>query len=120
MNFKINSILKLHHLIPRDLTVFFDNYFSKVADRSRHLIQYVTAFISELNTITWSPYSRSFKKWEKSLNITLKKKKNYRKHTITAPDRASPPAAASLSTIAHKRRNQYTHYYHNKWFLGIL
>ncbi|GET56643.1 hypothetical protein GLOIN_2v1767945 [Rhizophagus irregularis DAOM 181602=DAOM 197198] len=68
-------ILLLHHLIPRDLTVFFDNYFSKAVDRSRFLLEYVSAFTSELQTITWSPRSRSFKKWEKSLDITLKKKK---------------------------------------------
>ncbi|PKB99820.1 hypothetical protein RhiirA5_429120 [Rhizophagus irregularis] len=46
-------ILLLHHLIPRDLTVFFDNYFSKQSERSRFLIGFVTDFISELTTLTW-------------------------------------------------------------------
>ncbi|UZO01746.1 uncharacterized protein OCT59_020257 [Rhizophagus irregularis] len=107
-------ILLLHHLIPRDLAVFFDNYFSNAADRSRFLLEYVSAFTSELRTITWSPRSRSFKKWEKSLDITLKKKKNYRKHTTTASGRASSSTTALSSTVARKRRSQYTRYYHNK------
>ncbi|GBC20639.1 hypothetical protein GLOIN_2v1763333 [Rhizophagus irregularis DAOM 181602=DAOM 197198] len=107
-------ILLLHHLIPRDLAVFFDNYFSKAAERSRFLIQYVTDFISELTTITWSSRSRSFKKWEKSLDITLKKKKNYRKHTGITSARASSSATTSPPNVTHKRRNRYTRYYHNK------
>ncbi|CAG8767632.1 19348_t:CDS:2, partial [Rhizophagus irregularis] len=93
-------ILLLHHLIPRDLTVFFDNYFSKAVDRSRFLLEYVSAFTSELQTITWSPRSRSFKKWEKSLDITLKKKKNYRKHTTTVSGRASSSTTTLPSAVA--------------------
>ncbi|CAB4390983.1 unnamed protein product [Rhizophagus irregularis] len=92
-------ILLLHHLIPKDLAVFFDNYFSKANERSRFLIQFVSDFIFELTTITWSSRSHSFKKWKKSLDITLKKKKNYRKNKLpsrlilplTAVD--TPPAA---------------------------
>ncbi|PKK70745.1 hypothetical protein RhiirC2_779288 [Rhizophagus irregularis] len=82
-------ILLLHHLIPRDLAVFFDNYFSKAKERSRFLIQFVSDFISELTTITWSSRSRSFKKWEKNQDITLKKKKNYRKNKL--PSRITSP-----------------------------
>ncbi|GET57396.1 hypothetical protein RIR_jg35575.t1 [Rhizophagus irregularis DAOM 181602=DAOM 197198] len=83
-------------------------------DRSRFLLEYVSAFTSELQTITWSPRSRSFKKWEKSLDITLKKKKNYRKHTTTVSGRASSSTTTLPSAVARKRRSQYTRYYHNK------
>ncbi|CAB4413523.1 unnamed protein product [Rhizophagus irregularis] len=71
-------LLLLHHLIPIDLSTFFYRYLSKKCDRDRLLIQYVNDFIKELTLITWSPRSRSFKNWEKSLDITPKKKKNYR------------------------------------------
>ncbi|CAB4418368.1 unnamed protein product [Rhizophagus irregularis] len=107
-------ILLLHHLIPRDLSVFFDNYFSKAVERSRYLIQYVTDFISELTTITWSSRSRSFKKWEKSLDITLKKKKNYRKYKNTASGETPSSSSTPPSVVARNRRTQYTRYYHNK------
>ncbi|PKB98789.1 hypothetical protein RhiirA5_430804 [Rhizophagus irregularis] len=107
-------ILLLHHLIPRDLAVFFDNYFSKKNERSRFLIQFVSEFISELTTITWSSRSRSFKRWEKSLDITLKKKKNYRKNK--SPSRLQPPLSADETPLIapFQRRRQYTRYYHNK------
>ncbi|PKB94967.1 hypothetical protein RhiirA5_386333 [Rhizophagus irregularis] len=67
-------MLLLHHLISQDLNAFFNNYFSKKRDRERFLIQYVTDFIAELSLLTWSSRSHSFKNWEKSLNITIKKK----------------------------------------------
>ncbi|PKK68635.1 hypothetical protein RhiirC2_731288 [Rhizophagus irregularis] len=107
-------ILLLHHLIPRDLAVFFDNYFSKAQERSQFLIEFVNDFISELNTITWSSRSRSFKIWEKTHDITLKKKKNYRKNKLTSA--IIPPVIADdRSSVAPTRhRKQYTRYYHNK------
>lgn len=63
--------------------------------------------------ITWSPRSRSFKKWEKDLNITLKKKKNYRKNNLSSRQPRTltddtPPATT------RRRRCQYTRYYYNK------
>ncbi|CAB4377897.1 unnamed protein product [Rhizophagus irregularis] len=113
-------ILLLHHLIPRDLAVFFDNYFSKANERSQFLIEFVNDFISELNTITWSSRSRSFKIWEKSHDITLKKKKNYRKNKLTS-DIIPPLIADDRSSVAPIRhRKQYTCYYHNKFLLFVL
>ncbi|CAB4391407.1 unnamed protein product [Rhizophagus irregularis] len=106
-------ILLLHHLIPRDLAVFFDNYFSKANERSQFLIEFVNDFISELNTITWSSRFRSFKIWEKSHDITLKKK-NYRKNKLTS-DIIPPLIADDRSSVAPiQHRKQYTRYYHNK------
>ncbi|PKC55034.1 hypothetical protein RhiirA1_476270 [Rhizophagus irregularis] len=105
-------ILLLHHLIPRDLAVFFDNYFSRACDRVKHLIQFISEFISELTTITWSPRSLSFKKWEKDLNITLKKKKNYWKNCSSS--RQTSTIADNTSSITNRRRyGRYTRYYFN-------
>ncbi|CAB4379497.1 unnamed protein product [Rhizophagus irregularis] len=107
-------ILLLHHLIPRDLAVFFDNYFSKATERSQFLIKFVTDFISEFTTITWLSRSRSFKTWEKSHDITLKKKKNYRKNKSTSG--IIPPLTEDdrPSATPTRHRIQYTRYYHNK------
>ncbi|CAB4485285.1 unnamed protein product [Rhizophagus irregularis] len=105
-------ILLLHHLIPQDLAVLFNDYFSKKRDRERHLIKYITDFISELTIITWSSRSRSFKKWEKSINITSRDKKSYRKNNCK---RRSDEIGSTLTDSAHitKTRSRYTKYYHN-------
>ncbi|PKK73009.1 hypothetical protein RhiirC2_359008 [Rhizophagus irregularis] len=103
-------LLLLHHLIPVDLSTFFYRYFSRKCDRDRYLIQYVSDFIKELNLITWAPRSRSFKNWEKSLNITSKSKKTYRrKRNTTRTD-----GNRSDHSPTHRSRHNYTRYYYNK------
>ncbi|CAB4418532.1 unnamed protein product [Rhizophagus irregularis] len=105
-------LLLLHHLIPIELSTFFYRYFSKKEDRDRYLLNYVSTFIKELNLITWSPRSRSFKLWEKSLNITSKQKKNYRRKrnttrsTIDSSNSNNPPPT-------RRTRTSYTRYFHN-------
>ncbi|PKB92620.1 hypothetical protein RhiirA5_444028 [Rhizophagus irregularis] len=111
-------ILLLHHLIPQELVVLFNDYFSKKRDRERHLIKYITDFISELTVITWSSRSRSFKKWEKSINITSRDKKSYRNNKFKRrPDEID--SALTDSARITRSRSRYTKYYHN-WYLGIL
>ncbi|PKY33217.1 hypothetical protein RhiirB3_451950 [Rhizophagus irregularis] len=105
-------ILLLHHLIPKDLGAFFNNYFSKKRDRERFLIQYVTDFTAELSLLTWSSRSRSFKNWEKSINITSKQKKSYRRKKHPRHNDDIHDLSPTNSRVRRTRR-RYTRYYHN-------
>ncbi|PKC00058.1 hypothetical protein RhiirA5_428759 [Rhizophagus irregularis] len=84
-------ILLLHHLIPIDLSTFFFSYFSKKCDRDRYFIKFLSDFTTELKILTWSSRSLSFKRWEKSLNITSKKKKNYHRLRLSSRQTLLPP-----------------------------
>ncbi|CAB4424299.1 unnamed protein product [Rhizophagus irregularis] len=106
-------LLLLHHLIPIDLVTFFYRYLSKKSDRDRLLIQYVNDFIKELTLITWSPRSRSFKNWEKSLDITPKKKKNYRRKRLKRR-RDEVEIIPTLIVPLHRVKRNYARYYYNK------
>ncbi|RGB22720.1 hypothetical protein C1646_775646 [Rhizophagus diaphanus] len=105
-------ILLLYHLIPADLTELFYMYFGQQKLCDRLLIQYVADFTAALKISTWAVRAQNFKKWEKSLNITSKKKKQYQRHNthssrntlnITCP----PSTTTSL-------RGCYSAYYYNK------
>ncbi|CAB4411749.1 unnamed protein product [Rhizophagus irregularis] len=106
-------LLLLHHLIPIDLATFFYRYLSKKCDRDRLLIQYVHDFIKELTLITWSPCSRSFKNWEKSLDITQKKKKNYRHKRLKRRNNATDTVPTHIVPL-HRVKRKYARYYYNK------
>ncbi|CAB4413520.1 unnamed protein product [Rhizophagus irregularis] len=106
-------LLLLHHLIPIDLATFFYRYLSKKCNRDRLLIQYVNDFIKELTLITWSPRSHSFKNWEKSLDITPKKKKNYR-HKRPKRRYDATDTAPALTVPLHRVKRNYARYYYNK------
>lgn len=84
-------ILLLHHLIPIDLSTFFYSYYSKKCDRDRYFIKFLSDFTTELKILTWSSRSLSFKRWEKSLNITSKKKKNYHHLRLSSRQTLLPP-----------------------------
>ncbi|RGB40376.1 hypothetical protein C1646_739642 [Rhizophagus diaphanus] len=105
-------ILLLHHLIPTELSDLFYMYFGQQKLRDHLLIQYVADFTTALKISIWSIQARNFKKWEKSLNITSKKKKQYRRHHKRPLKDSSNMTRSTTDNI--NLRGHYSAYYYNK------
>ncbi|RGB24417.1 hypothetical protein C1646_773147 [Rhizophagus diaphanus] len=108
-------ILLLHHLIPTDLTDLFYMYFGQQKLRDQLLIQYVADFTAALKISIWLIQARNFKKWEKSLNITSKKKKQYRRNN-KRNSKNSSNITRSITDNTNSR-GRYSAYYYNKSLL---
>ncbi|RGB37027.1 hypothetical protein C1646_757359 [Rhizophagus diaphanus] len=105
-------ILLLYHLIPADLTELFYMYFGQQKLRDQLLIQYVADLTAALKMATWMVRARNFKKWEKSLNITSKKKKHYQRHKICNSKNTSNIIHSNTTNTSS--RGRYSAYYYNK------
>ncbi|CAB5210128.1 unnamed protein product [Rhizophagus irregularis] len=99
------GLLLLYNLIPTELTYLFYNYIGDKKTRESLFLKYTDDLIRELNHVTWTKRLRSFKKWEKSLNITRKDKRYYRQRFRNRHNQDVPDRHNITSTIVHSDRN---------------
>ncbi|CAB4485566.1 unnamed protein product [Rhizophagus irregularis] len=99
------GLLLLYNLIPTELTYLFYNYIGDKKTRESLFLKYTDDLIRELNHVTWTKRLRSFKKWEKSLNITRKDKRYYRQRFRNRHNHDVPDQQIISSTTTHSERN---------------
>jgi ribonuclease HI len=73
------NLLLIYNLIPTELTCFFYNYIGNQKTRNKIFLLFITDLIQEINYHIWRGHRNSNKQWESHLQITPKKKRNYRK-----------------------------------------
>jgi hypothetical protein len=68
--------------------MFFYNYIGKQQTRNQIFLTFITDFVQDININIWHRHRQANLLWEANLNITPKRKRNYRKqhrHPISTP-----------------------------------
>jgi hypothetical protein len=73
------NLLLIYNLIPTELTCFFYNYIGSQKTRNKIFLLFIMDLIQDINYHIWRGHRNSNKQWESHLQITPKKKRNYRK-----------------------------------------
>jgi hypothetical protein len=90
------SLLLIYNLIPTKLSAFFYTYIGRSSTRDKCMIQFLLALQKSLNEITWNSHQRDLKNWEKTLNITKRKKRFYKRLKSTRTRRRTNPASNNI------------------------
>jgi hypothetical protein len=74
-----SNLLLIYNLIPTELTYFFYNYIGRQQTHNTIFITFITDLMQDINYNIWHEHHKSNLQWELNLNITPKRKRNYRK-----------------------------------------
>jgi hypothetical protein len=104
------NLLLIYNLIPIKLSCFFYNYIGNQKTRNQVFLNFISDLVRDININIWRRHRQSNLQWESSLNITPKRKRNYRKYYRQQNSSAIPTNTDESSTHdannSHKRRRK--------------